>query len=53
MFELILASFSIENKLKKTQFFSKTFKLTDTSKQVVFFLIFSNANILYSEQKLI
>lgn len=48
MFEIVLASFQIENKLGKTRFFQKSFLLTDISVQMVleiFFLTFSNANI--------
>lgn len=48
MFESVLASFQVENKLKKTQFFQEIFLLTDISVKVmlgILFLTFSNANI--------
>lgn len=47
-FEMILASFQVENKLKKACFFEETFLLADISIEVVlemFFLTFSNADI--------
>lgn len=48
LFKMILASFQIEDKLGKTQFFQETFLLADTSVKVILsicFLILSNANI--------
>ena len=48
MFEIVLASFQVKDKLKKTRFFQKTFLLADFSVEMVLkimFLIFSNANI--------
>ena len=50
-FEIVLASFQIENTLEKTQFFSKIFLLADLSVEVVLrmpFLTLSNANIKFA-----
>lgn len=48
IFEMVLPSFQIENKLDKIGFFQKIFLLIATSINIVleiFFLIFSNVNI--------
>lgn len=47
---MVLASFQIENRLKKAQFFEKTFLLADFNLKIVLkisYLIFSNTNILF------
>ena len=47
-FEMILASFRIEDILGRAQFFQETFLLADISAEVVLrilFLVFSNADI--------
>ena len=47
-FEIVLASFQIEDKLGRARFFQETFLLADISVEVVleiFFLTLSNANI--------
>lgn len=52
---MVLAGFSVSNKLEKVWFFEKTFLLANTNMEVVlkmFFLIFSNANIQFGEKKL-
>ena len=54
-FGMVLASFQVEDKLKKAQFFQKTFLLADLSVEVVLgipFLILSNANIQFARKKL-
>lgn len=53
---MVLAIFKIKDKLKKTQFFQKTFFLTDTSIDIIlniFFLTLSNANVLFAKKELI
>ena len=48
MFKMVLASFQVEDKLRRPRFFQKTFLLADFSVEVVLgmpFLTFSNANI--------
>ena len=48
MFEIVLASFQVEDKLKKTRFFQETFLLANLNIKVVLeilFLTLSNANI--------
>lgn len=55
MFEMVLASFQVNNKFGKSQFFYKTFLLANISMEVVlgmYFLIFSNANVLFLEREL-
>ena len=50
-FEIVLASFQVEDMLEKAQFFQKTFLLADLSIQVVLgmlFLILSNADIKFA-----
>lgn len=47
-FEIVLASFQIEDKLRKTRFFQKTFLLANTSIKMVlkiFFFTLSNTNV--------
>lgn len=54
-FEIVLASFSVQNKLEKTWFFQKIFLLANTSIKVVLemaFLIFSGMNVCFAEKKL-
>ena len=54
-YEIVLTSFSVQNKLEKIRFFEKTFLLADTSIEVVlgmFSFIFSNANIQFVKKKL-
>ena len=48
MFEIVLASFQVEDKLKKARFFQELFLLADFSIKVVLrmpFLTFNNVNI--------
>lgn len=48
IFEMVLASFEVEDKFKKAYFFQETFLLANTSVKIVLgmlFFIFSNANI--------
>lgn len=52
---MVLASFQIEDKLGKARFFQETFLLADINVEMVLgmlFLIFSNANVSFSEQEL-
>ena len=54
-FEIVLASFQIEDTLGRARFFQKTFLLADISVEVVlrmFFLTFSNADIQFAKKKL-
>lgn len=54
-FEIVLASFKVENKLGKSRFFQETFLLANTSMEVVldmFFLTFNNTDIRFVEQEL-
>lgn len=54
MIEIVLASFWIKNKLKRVQFFQKTFFATNTNMVVIlgiFFLTLNNADILFAEEK--
>ena len=54
-FEIILASFQVDNTLKRARFFQETFLLTDLSIEVVLrmsFLIFNNADIKFAQKKL-
>lgn len=51
IFEIILNSFWVENKFRKTWFFQKIFLLTNISIKVILkilFLSFSNANIEFA-----
>lgn len=55
MFEIVIASFQIEDKFKKAWFFQETFLLVNISVKVVLritFLIWSSAIILFEEKKL-
>lgn len=55
MFEMVLVNFQITNIFKKALFFQYIFLLTDTNIKVVldiFFIIFSNTDVLFAEQKL-
>lgn len=48
IFKMILASFQIENNLKRVWFFQQTFLLTDTSIEIILkmlFFILSNVDI--------
>ena len=54
-FGMVLASFQIEDKLSRIQYFQKTFLLADISVKVVLrmpFLTLSNVNIQFAEKKL-
>ena len=54
-FEIVLASFQVENTLGRAQFFQETFLLTDLSIEVVLgmpFLTLTNANIKFAQKKL-
>ena len=56
MFEIVLASFQIKNKLERARFFQETFLLTNLNIKMVlrmFLLILSNANIKFAKKKLI
>lgn len=55
MFEIIIASFEVKDKLKKAQIFQKTLLIANTSMAVILrihFLIFSNINIWFTKKKL-
>lgn len=55
-FEIILASFLIKTKLVKAQLFQKTVFFANTGLPMIlnmFFLIFSNADVLFAKAKLI
>ena len=55
IFKMVLASFQVENKLRKTRFFQKTFLLANISMEMVLsmpFLTFSNANVQFVEKEL-
>lgn len=52
---MILASFEFQDKQNKPYYFQEIFLITDITVKIVlsmFFPIFSNANILFSVQKL-
>ena len=54
-FEIVLASFQIEDKLEKVRFFQKTFLLVDFSIEIVLkmlFLTFNNINIQFVRKRL-
>ena len=56
MFEMVLSSFKIKDKLKNARFFQKTFLLANLSIKMVLkmlFFIFSNVNMLFAKQELI
>ncbi len=55
-YEMVIAGFSLQDKLGKVQFFEGTFLLVDTSIKVVPgmpFLTFSNVDIWFAEKELI
>ena len=55
MFEMVLASFQIEDKLRKAQFSKETFLLADLNIEVILgmpFLSLSNADIQFVRKKL-
>ena len=54
-FEMVLASFQLEDKLGLTRYFQETFLLADINRKVVLgmpFLILSNANIQFAKKEL-
>lgn len=55
IFGMVLVSFQVENKLKKTRFFQETFLVANTSVEVILrmlFLAFSNSNVSFALKKL-
>lgn len=55
-FKMVLASFQIEDKFGQARFFQELFLLANINVEMIlgiFFLTFSNAKILFAEQKLI
>ena len=53
---MVIAGFSFQDKLRKIQFFQKTFLVADTRMKVVlgmFFLTFSNVDIWFTERELV
>ena len=55
IFGMVLASFQMEDKLRKVRFFQETFLLADISAEIVLgmpFLTLSNANIQFVKKKL-
>ena len=51
---MVLAGFSVQDKLERVQFFEETFLLADTSMEVVLgmrFLTFSNVNMQFVEKQ--
>lgn len=55
-FGMVLANFQVKNKLGKTQLFQEIFLVAKTSEEVIlkmFFLIFSNADMVFKDWKLI
>ena len=56
MFEMVLASFQLEDKLRKVWFFQEIFLLTDLSIEIIleiFFLTFSNKNVFLQKKSLL
>ena len=54
-YEMVLAGFSVQNKLEKVWFFKETFLLADTSIKMVLempFLTFSDVNLQFREKEL-
>lgn len=52
---MVIAGFSVQNRLEKVEFFEKTFLLADISIKVVLemlFLTFSDINIWFTKKKL-
>ena len=55
-FRMVLASFQVEDKLRRIRFFQETFLLADISTEVVLrmpFITLSNADIQFVEKELI
>ena len=55
-FGMVIASFLLQNKLKKVQFYQKTFLIADTQIAIVLrmlFLTLNNADIWFAEQRLV
>lgn len=55
MCEIVLSGFKVKNKFERASFFQKIFLVSSTIKVVILnilFLIFTNANMLFVEQKL-
>lgn len=55
IFKMILANFQVEDKFEKTWFFKEIFLIVNTNIKMIlniYFLIFINANVLFTEQKL-
>ena len=53
---MVIAGFSVQDKLGKVRFFEETFLLADTSMEVVLgmlFLTFSDADIRFAEKELV
>ena len=53
---MVLASFQVEDKLRKTWFFPETFLLADINVEVILsilFLALSNADVQFTKKKLI
>ena len=51
---MVIAGFSVQNRLGKIQFFERTFLLADTSMEVILgmlFLTFSNVDIQFAEKE--
>ena len=54
-FEMVLASFQVEDTLRRARFFQETFLLADFNVEVVLrmpFLTLNNANIKFAQKKL-
>lgn len=54
-YAIVLAGFSVQDKLGKVQFFEETFLLTNTNMEMVVemrFLTLSNANVQFIKKKL-
>ena len=54
-FGMVLASFQVEDKLKRARFFQKTFLLANISAEAVLGMLFlnlNNANVQFVEKKL-
>lgn len=54
IFEIVLASFQVNDKFDKVRFFQKTFLMADISRKVILsmlFLTLNNVDILFVEQK--
>lgn len=56
MFEIVLASFQIKNKLGRTRFFQKSFLVTENNMAMILNMVFltvNNADVLFVKQELI